>query len=161
MRGGEREVRLAPDRPHKGGDGRIIEHDRCAALLANQVVMRTLADDFEHALIVDLGLADEPEIAEKVQRPIYRCPVDTGRFAADAGVDGIRGQVRAGPPAQGVVDDLPLRGGPQTLLVEQLAKVAAVRGRDRAAVQGGKSIPQTASPGFDPALQQIKLPEAN
>jgi len=85
------------------------------------MVVRALADDFEDALIVDLRLADQPEIAQEVQRAIHGGPVDPGRLSADAGVDGIRGQMRAAPAAQSVEDDLTLRGGAQAMLMEQIA----------------------------------------
>lgn len=127
MRGGEGEVRLAPDRPHKGGDGGIVKNDRCAAILADQMVMRALANDFKDALVVDLGLADQSQVAQEIQRAIHRGPVDPGRLSANPGVDGVGGQVRACPTAQSVIDDLPLRGRPQAVLMKQIAKVAAAQ----------------------------------
>lgn len=90
------------------------------------MVVRALADDFEDALIVDLRLADQPEIAQEVQRAIHRGPVDPGLLSADAGVDGIRSQMRASAAAQSVIDELSLRRGAQAMLMEQIAQVPAM-----------------------------------
>ena len=126
MRRGDGKADPPPNRAFKGGDRRVVEHYRCAAVLADQMVVRALADDFEDALIVDLRLADQPEIAQEVQRAIHRGPVDPGLLSADAGVDGIRGQMRASAAAQSVIDELSLRRGAQAMLMEQIAQVPAM-----------------------------------
>lgn len=161
MRGRDGEVRLAPDRPHKGGDGGIVKNNRCAAILADQVVMRALADDFKDALVVDLGLADQPEVAQEIQRAIDRGPVDPGRLSAHPGVDGVGSQMGASPPAQGVVDDLSLRRGAQAMLMEQIAQVPAAGQWGSARLHGRDRIPQPISPGPYPALEQAKIGETH
>ena len=145
MRGGDGKSDPPPDRPLKGGNGLVIENNRYAAVLADQMMVRALADHFENALIIDLRLADQPEIAQKVQRAIHRCPIDPGLLSANAGVDGVRGQMRAGASAQGVIDDLPLRRGAQAMLMEQIAQVPAVGRCGSARLHGTDRIPQCCS----------------
>ena len=124
------EVVAVADGAAEGLDDLVGEDGDLAAVAADQMVMTPIAEELEVAgAAAEIGLAEQTEIAQELQRAVDGRAVDDRRQRFDPGEDLVRGEMLA--RGEDPEDQQPLRGNALTGGAQPLRQRGQRRRDDR------------------------------